>query len=344
MSTAIRPNFSISALSTNPEVPNHSDAESDGAVTVSVGEPMRLDTGIRSYHRHQRAVLRPRTLNDRRYTLEAFCEHTNNPQLRSVKAKHISDWLASMDVSAATVRQRLSAVRCFFRWALEQRLVKIDPTATLRSPRQPRSAPRSFTLEQIRRLDAALPDARAVLIIALMLDMGLRAGEVARLELADLDLFSGVARIVGKGGHERLLPITPMVRSRLDVYLNERGRGAGPLIRSKNDPRLGIRVNRITNMVGEWMTDAGVKESRYDGRSAHALRHSTAENLYRHGVDLRTIAAALGHASPTTTWIYLRHTHSVEDLRAVMGQEYVDEARPTLRAVPGPAPIADTPA
>lgn len=228
-------------------------------------------------------------------------------------------------------------MRQFFRWAVDMRMCKADPTYRVKAPRQPRTAPRSVGLEDLTELGRALPDNRARCIIALMLHLGLRAGEVADLEMADLDLYANVVRVVGKGGHERILPVPEIVRFWMDPYLAERGRGGGKLIRSYKGPG-GITAHTVSHLVTGWMRDAGVKVRPYDGRSAHALRHTMCENLYRHGVDLRTIAAAAGHASPTTTWTYLRHRASVEQLRDVMGMQIIEEQRPSLRPVPEFAP------
>jgi site-specific recombinase XerD len=277
-------------------------------------------------------------LTNRTYTIESFARHTQNMAMKAVKEKHIQAWIGDMEVAASTIRQRISDLRAFFRWAIDHGIVKHDPTLRAKAPRQPRSTPRSVPLKDLTELGKALPDDRARAVIALMLHMGLRAGEVAGLEMADVALFSNTMRVVGKGGHERILPIPEVVRLWLDPYLAERGRGGGKVIRSMTHPTQGVRPQTISHMVTKWMREAGVKSAPYDGRSAHALRHTMCENLYLHGVDLRTIAAAAGHASPTTTWTYLRHKATVEQLRDVMGQQIIEEQRPSLRPVPEFAP------
>lgn len=296
------------------------------------GQIVLISSALIMYRRHHQHVLRPRTLKNRVYTVELFARYTSNMALKAVKERHVHGWLASMEVSAATIRERLSSMRQFFRWGVDARLIRVDPTARIKTPRQPRGAPRSMVLEDLKRLGEVLPDSRARTIVALMLHLGLRAGEVASLEMADIDLYSNVMRIAGKGGHERVLPIPEVVRFWMDPYLRERGRGGGKLIRSYTGPD-GLGARTISYMVTRWMHEAGLKSGAYDGRSAHALRHTMCENLYRHGVDLRTIAAAAGHASPTTTWTYLRHAASVEQLRDVMGQQIIEEPRVSLRPV-----------
>lgn len=296
----------------------------EGVPVLGGGDVVRTQFAVQMYVRHMRPIYRPATIRGRRKTLEKFTRDLDNPALKAVKARHITDWLAAQSCGPSSVRTLLSHLRCFFTWTIEHGHLKASPVLLIKSPKQPRAVPRSLSLNDMIRLREVLPDERAFLICGLMVDLGLRRGEVARLDVADLDRRAGTIRIDGKGGHQRLLPITPMIDLYVGEYMAVRGRGAGPLIRSQISPFGGLAAETIGAMVSRWLRDAGVKQAGWDGRSAHALRHSCAENLYRHGVELRTIAAALGHASPTTTWIYLRSHQSVEDLRKVMGQQYVD--------------------
>jgi site-specific recombinase XerD len=140
--------------------------------------------------------------------------------------------------------------------------------------------------------------------------------EVATLQLADLDFIDHTARVVGKGGHERLLPLSEETWTVLERYLDEQPLTAGPLIRSYRTHG-GLRADTISGLVGEWMSAAGIKHRPRDGISAHALRHSAATDMLRSGAHLRDVQAALGHASLSTTQRYLPTV--VNDLRTAMG-------------------------
>jgi site-specific recombinase XerD len=182
-----------------------------------------------------------------------------------------------------------------------------------------------LTSTEGRALGRVLPDARAQTIISLGVFEGLRRAEICGLELGDVSFATGTIRVVGKGGHQRDLPLTETTRYFLEQYMGEeRGKGGGALIRSRTTGGH-LTPSSLGHLVSAWMKEAGIKEKAWDGRSTHALRHSMAGSLYNRGVDLRTIASALGHASPTTTWVYLRHQHDLNMLRQVMGQPLVDE-------------------
>ena len=128
------------------------------------------------------------------------------------------------DVAARTVRAQLVWIRGFYRWAVESGHLAVDPTARLRTVKVPRLLPRPIAED---RLDGALAAAddrmRAVLLLAA--DAGLRAGEIARLEWADvrLDDAEPTLRIVGKGSRERVVDLVPRLVEALTVLPHRRG-------------------------------------------------------------------------------------------------------------------------
>ncbi len=121
----------------------------------------------------------------------------------------------------------------------------------------------------------------------------------------------------GKGGHERVLPVSDETWDALLQYLDDHPAGAGPLIRSYRQHWAGLRADTVSGMVSVWMADAGLKRRARDGISGHALRHSAAGHMLKGGAHLRDVQAALGHASLQTTQRYLPTV--VNDLREAMG-------------------------
>ncbi len=147
-----------------------------------------------------------------------------------------------------------------------------------------------------------------------MLQLGLRCAEVARITLADISPGADTLLVHGKGGHERLLPITDEARAVLVEYLADHPEAtAGPLVRSHHNYRKGVSADLVSRIVGDAMRTAEVKLVRGDGVSAHALRHSFATDLVHGGAPLPIIQRALGHASLRTTGRYV--TASPAELR-----------------------------
>lgn len=270
-----------------------------------------------------------RTPETVRSILLTFASHVG-PDLpaRSLTRRHLERWANSLDLAPSTVRHRISTVRAFCQWMAAEDHIRADPSRTLQIPRLPRRVPRGMKAQSIAALYATLPDARAELIVSLMVQEGLRCVEVSNLQLGDVDRVDNLLHVKGKGGHTRVLPLTAEAASALDRYLRDHPASNGPLIRgydpSTSPPistRRPLAPGTISLYVSRWMSAAGVKYHPRDGISAHALRHTAATDMLRSGAHLRDVQAALGHADITTTQIYLPTV--VHDLRVAMeGRKY----------------------
>jgi site-specific recombinase XerD len=157
-------------------------------------------------------------------------------------------------------------------------------------------------------------------MLLLMCQEGLRCCEVASHELGDVDFDERLMLIRGKGGHQRILPLTDETWGAIAEYLTDHPAHAGPLIRSYNDPYRPIDASYVSTLVARWIRAAGVEAT------AHALRHTAATDMLRSGAHLRDVQAALGHVSLSTTQRYLPWV--VGDLRTAMaGRRYGRAAR-----------------
>jgi len=283
--------------------------------------PMLLGEAVELYVRARvdRREVRPETARVFREALRPFAAAVGaHRRLDSVERADLQAWLAGLRVAPATVRLRLSTVHGFFSWCVIEGHAERDPTAGLRGPRKPRSVPRSLSDAQVARVLGADLTLREAVLVRLMLDEGLRAQEVAGLELADADLAQRTLVVRhGKGGHERVLPLTDACAQSIEDYLGERGRGAGELVLSETNKRSmvgsGLNPHSTAKLVAEVLARAGVNET------GHALRHTFARRLLDAGASLRDVQTALGHASIATTQVYLPFS-GVIDLRRYMGE------------------------
>lgn len=269
-----------------------------------------------------RKLIGPEHARKARSVLSDFAEHCGKRRIRNIGPSLIESWLARMgNIAPATIRQRLSFVRTFWRWAVRQGIARRNPAELVSSPKQPRSVPRALPAEAIAAVLEHCPDARGRLIVTLMVQQGLRCCEVSRLTMGDLDLTNGAMKIRGKGGHERVLPITEETRAAIHDYLAEYPASAGALVRSYTNVHRALTPNTISENVSTWMGDAGVKKQPRDGVSAHAGRHTCATDMLRGGAHLRDVQAALGHAHLATTEVYLPLlVHGLE--QAMSGRSY----------------------
>lgn len=254
----------------------------------------------------------PSTIPNLRRTLLRFAHHAGVP-VGELDQGHIETFLSSCQVAASTRRQRFSQIGGFCRWLVEKGHLGQDPTAHMKAPRQPRPVPRAYSPAVVAQLLQVCPDSRAHLICLLEVQEGLRACEVARIEVGDIDFADRLVLVRGKGGKERILPLSDETWEALDAYLAEYPAHAGPLVRSYNNPDAGVCAAYVVHMMGRWLRDAGVAQG-----GGHGLRHTMATQLLRSGADVRDVQTALGHATLTSTQIYLPFSDA-RRLRTVMG-------------------------
>jgi len=245
---------------------------------------------------------------------------------RPLDADVVEAWLGSRPIARSTARQRFSQIRTFARWGVRKGHLDSDPTCGLRAPKQPRSVPRAYRADAVRALMAICPDNRARLVCLLEVQEGLRNIEVTRLELGDVDFDKRLVLVRGKGGRERILPISTETHHALIGYLLEHPARPGPLIRSYVPPCAGLSPEYLRLLVSRWLRAAG------SHGGGHGLRHSMATHLVGAGVDIRTIQVALGHESLSSTAIYLPWS-DVSRLRSVMdGRWYGGHSQSSRRS------------
>lgn len=247
----------------------------------------------------------------------AFCARQGVAAVDGVKPLVVLDFLAQetgRKQSARSQARRLVAVRQFFRFLRDERLVAADPTEDIDLPRFGRRLPAFLTLDEVDRLLAA-PDRasprglRDAAMLELLYATGLRVSELVKLRLADISFDAGYLTTMGKGKKERLVPVGAAALQALRDYV-ERGRRAflraGPGSARVADTlflsRLGRAMTRqgFWKLLGAYARAAGIRKAI----SPHKLRHSFATHLVERGADLRAVQAMLGHADIGTTEIY----------------------------------------
>ena len=251
-----------------------------------------------------------------RWALLSFCASAPD-DVRRLKRRHVESWLAGQDVNPNTLHGRWCIVRTFCRWLAVNGYAAKDVTLGMPGPRRHQALPRSLPADEVGSVFDACPDARARLIVSLMVHEGLRRAEVAGLEVGDIDGAGRIMLVRGKGGSQRWLPITEATDRALSAYLAEHPATSGPLVRSYQYPHRPVTPDHIGRLVAEWMTVAGVKRHARDGRSAHAFRHTAASDVLDNGAHIRQVQLMLGHASLQTTQVYLRRSDAAA-LREVM--------------------------
>ncbi len=214
-------------------------------------------------------------------------------------------------LSARTAARRLSALRQFFRFLVQESLRTDDPTELQESPRLPASLPKPLAEAELAALldgAARLPGARgpfALALIELLYSSGLRVSELVALPANALRPDQPLVTVRGKGNKERLVPISARAR---DAVLAAAAAKPEPERKSRwlfPSRAAGGHVTRQT--IGLVLKDAALAAGLDPARvSPHVLRHSFASHLLAHGADLRSLQMLLGHADIATTQIYTK--------------------------------------
>ena len=215
--------------------------------------------------------------------------------------------------SAASLHRMKAAVRAFFAWAAETGVVGDNPARSIRMHRLPRKLPVFLTTAEKKRLLKELKGRtdfstlRDRAMIEVLLGTGIRLGELAALDMDDIDLDAKHLRVRAKGNVPQVKFIKTDLRTLLRRYLAERRRHGRPemeaLFLSNRNGRLCQR--QIANRLAHWLRKAGIEKEL----TPHGLRHTFATHLYGATNDLLVVQRALGHRDVSTTQIY---THVVD--------------------------------
>ena len=289
---------------------------------------MSLERAVQLYLRARRAEFAPQSRRHIRHTLNEIARAIGPTMLvRNLRRRHVEGWLSTLEVSPATVRNRLSALRVFCRWCIISGHLKQDPTLGLHGPKQPAAMPRELTDDEIVRLLSVLPDERADVIAILGLVQGLRVGSMAMQLREDIDLDGRMMLVTRTKGNQQLwLPLLPDTHEAILAYYRTVPGSTGPLLRNLRFPNRGVTSGHLSILMSQWMAEAGIKVTPRDGKSSHALRHTRAGTMLDDGADIREVQAALGHASLSSTYIYLRRRQADSALREAMGRRRYREA------------------
>lgn len=234
-------------------------------------------------------------------------------------------FLTVSGMAPRTAARRLSALRQFYRFLYEDRLRADDPTTGLESPRQGRALPKLLSEAEVEHLlDTARADpspegVRLVTLLELLYATGLRVSELVSLPLSATARDPRVLLVQGKGGRERLVPLSGPAREALSSYREIRAgflmsKEAAKQARSRKMrapespwlfPSRGKSGHLTRHRVGQLLKDlavaAGIDPAKV---SPHVMRHAFASHLLDHGADLRAVQKMLGHADISTTQIY----------------------------------------
>lgn len=232
---------------------------------------------------------------------------------------------ADQGLAASTRARRLSSIRQFYRFAFEEGWRSDNPAIHISGPGQEKRLPKTLSEEETSALlDEARrhgnnthEQSRTACLLEMLYATGMRVSELVSLPVAAARGDPQMLLILGKGGKERMVPLTPSARLALAEWITHRDtREAAAETEGKAPSRFLFpssgRSGHMTRqafhrLLKQLAIAAGIDPTRV---TPHVLRHAFATHLLAHGADLRTIQTLLGHANVSTTEIY---THVLEE-------------------------------
>jgi len=212
-------------------------------------------------------------------------------------------------LSARTRARHLVTIRGFYRFLVQEKLLKHDPTRLIDLPKSGLKLPDVLSVEEVRLL-LSIPDtktptgSRDAAMIELLYAAGLRVSELINLKLQAVNMEAGFVRVFGKGSKERIVPIGLFAKEKIDDYLKT----ARPLILKNIVSRylFVARAGKPMTRQGFWklIKRYALKAGFNKKITPHSLRHSFASHLLEGGADLRAVQLMLGHVDISTTQIY----------------------------------------
>ncbi len=247
----------------------------------------------------------------------------------AAKYVQIRDYIAHLmdnKIGANSVGRKLSTLRSFYKYHLQQGALSASPMALIKSPKVAKPLPvfvgeqkMDLLLDSETYFDDSFCSMRDKLILEMFFGTGVRLAELLQLKDNDIDFYEGHVNVMGKGKKQRIIPLPKPLVTSLRTFIEAKSlqnfdNNSSHLI-VNNEGKQASRTF-VYNTVKSYLTYV----STQDKKSPHVLRHSYATSLLNRGADLNAVKELLGHASLASTQIYTHH--SITRLKSIYKQAH----------------------
>ncbi|MEW5946459.1 MAG: tyrosine-type recombinase/integrase [bacterium] len=286
---------------------------------------MNLDECIEKFSAHlRRNNYSIKTIDAYLFDLSKFRDFVilkdtvNDYSVNSINSSIIKDWLDfnfNKGISSRSVARKVATLSSFFKFLFFENIVSQNPCDRIRPPKVIKKIPSSLSQDEVRQLINAVPSVsknylRDRSILILLYSTGIRVSELTSLKIHNFSLDNRTIHVTGKGGKERIIPLTYVAYNSLLDYLSEM---------EKN--RKSASISRVSLFTRHFLLDQRSltprivyyvvqKYSLLSGINIrvhpHLLRHSIATHLVENGCHIDAVQKTLGHENLSTTTIYLK--------------------------------------
>jgi integrase/recombinase XerC len=243
--------------------------------------------------------------------------------LAEIKPAFIRSWLADMKqhgMESKSINRKISTLKSFFKYQLRQQTVMVSPMTAITSPKVNKRLPQFVDKKDITTLltyvefPADWAGKTDELILQLFYNTGMRQAELGGLKEAAISKSNGTIKVLGKGGKERIIPVSNQLMKMMEDYRADKRKllaafDEDVLLVTPLGKKLYPRY--IYNAVNKYLA----KVTTIDKKSPHVLRHTFATHLMNNGADLNAVKELLGHSSLAATQIYTHNT--IEKLKNI---------------------------
>lgn len=271
---------------------------------------LKLDAFIQ--HLTERQVS-PHTISNYQRDIQQFLDWFQQSEHVSLNKKTLQRYVSSLTKkSPATIARQLSALRQFFDFFVELDIISDNPAKHIKAPKKKKLLPKAIAVDDINQLldapekifDFTKPmHVRNYAILELLYSTGVRVNELVSLNLSDIDVNDGKARVLGKGNKEREVFIGRKAIKALKAWLDVRDdlsceKDCPALFLNRFGQRLGVRS------IQQQLKTIGLEYNKNWNLHPHQLRHSFGSHILQSGADLRAVQELLGHSDIASTQIY----------------------------------------
>lgn len=246
--------------------------------------------------------------------------------IKSATHQHVRGFIAKLideKNSQKTVNRKLSCLKAFYKYLLQQQLISVNTISKVQGPKTPKKLP---VFVEEANMDQLLDDLtfkddfdglQNKLILNLLYQTGIRRSELTGLKNSDIDLYNSEIKVLGKRNKERIIPVSIDLKRNLEHFMNvkrEKGFSSDFMFVSKKNKAL--TASQVYTIVKKHLTLVTTLHKK----SPHVLRHTFATHLLNNGADINAVKELLGHANLSATQIYTHNT--IEKLKKTYLQSH----------------------
>lgn len=246
--------------------------------------------------------------------------------LTKITGTIVRTWLASLkeaSFTGKTLNRKISSLKSFFKYQLQQGVLDKTPMETVISPKMRKRLPVFVAANDMEQLFINLSFAEGwkgfteKLVIQVFYATGIRLSELVQCKENQLDLSKRVLKVLGKGNKERIIPISADLASELDKYIKEKPvKASGNAYLFVNESGKPLQPRTVYGFVKSYLAQVTTLQKK----SPHVLRHSFATHLMNNGADLNAVKELLGHSSLAATQVYTHNT--IDQLKAIFSKAH----------------------